>query len=235
MVQHHLEAVVLDLDGTLLDSERVICDAVSRACARLGREVAVADVAPHLGAPLTELYALYFNGNGPLLSGEPVEATLADDEGYRAFHHAYVSEHDAHEEERPRFLPGVEEALSVLAERGVQMAVATTKPSGRAAEQLRAMGAHRFFGHIQGTDVPMAFKPAPDVVLAACRQLGAAPRACIMVGDTARDVGAGKAAQAATAVVAYSSLAKTRAQTFGADLVLSSLGELLHLPGLQPR
>lgn len=85
MVQHHLEAVVLDLDGTLLDSERVICDAVSRACARLGQEVAPGDVAPHLGAPLTELYALYFRANGPLKSGEAVEATLVDDAGYRAF------------------------------------------------------------------------------------------------------------------------------------------------------
>lgn len=115
------------------------------------------------------------------------------------------------------------------------MAVATTKPSIRAAEQLEVMGAHRFFRHIQGTDVPMAFKPAPDVVFAACRRLGVDPSTCIMVGDTARDVGAGKAAKAATAAVAYSGAAKTRAHRFGADLVLSSLAELLHLPGLQRR
>ena len=215
--------MVFDLDGTLLDSERVICDAVSRASTRFGRRVAPADVAPHLGAPLTELFAHFFlDGHHPV--------SLEEDPQYLAFHRAYVDEHDAHEDEAPRLLPDVVDTLREFSRRQIPMAIATTKPSDRARAQLEHAGVAHFFGHIQGTDAPMAYKPAPDVVLAACAGMQVAPQRVMMVGDTSRDVGAGRAASARTAVVVYQEEHVERAHGFGADVVVRSIAQLLHWP-----
>ena len=206
-------AVVFDLDGTLIDSERAICEAASLAFSAIGQPVTPLQVADHLGAPLDELYVL-FVGDG--------------DAARRArFVAQYIAHHDAHDERFPPPLPGVLEALTLLRARALPLAVATTKPSDRARAQLEGAGLLALFQHVQGTDRGMQPKPAPDVVLAACAALGVSPAAVLMVGDTPRDVGAARAAGAGAVVVAYSADRAVAARAFRADAVVRSLMELL--------
>ena len=82
----------------------------------------------------------------------------------------------------------------------VPFAIATTKPTARAEHEVRAAGLGGFFAHVQGTDVGMSPKPAPDVILAAARALGKDPRRCVYFGDTERDVAAAKSGGLAAAV-----------------------------------
>jgi HAD superfamily hydrolase (TIGR01509 family) len=216
LVPPHLrgvEAVVFDLDGTLLDSERAIVHSVSRALLDLDVQVPHHDVEPHLGAPLEELYSTF----------------VGDDDHVRRqrFIALYIDHHDQHPERHPAPLPGVVPALQGLFALGLPMAVATTKPTGRAAAQLTAAGLLPFFGHVQGTDPPLRPKPHPDVVFAACKALEVDPARSIMVGDTSRDIGAAHAAGARAVLVTYSAQQKRRAGFMGADLVLESLEDLL--------
>jgi phosphoglycolate phosphatase len=207
-----VDAVVFDLDGTLLDSERAIVTAAVQAFADLGVRVEELAVADHLGAPLEELYALFIG------DGDAVRQ--------RSFVARYIERHDEHPDRFPPPLPGVTDALALLSRAGVRLAVATTKPSARAALQLEGAGLARFFGHVQGTDEGMRPKPAPDVVLAACHALAVPPARAWMVGDTERDVRAGRAAGCACAVVCYAPARARAVAAFGADRVLASLGEL---------
>lgn len=206
------DAVVFDLDGTLLDSERAIVQAAERAFADVGAAVSELQVADHLGAPLEELYAL-FVGDG-------------DDARLRRFIARYIERHDEHPDRFPPPLPGVVAGLGALQARGVPLAVGTTKPSARATLQLEAAGLLRFFAHVQGTDPGMRPKPHPDVVERACAALRVSPARAAMVGDTPRDVGAARGAGAHAIVVAYSEERRRVAADFGADRVIASLVEL---------
>ncbi|MBI1949710.1 MAG: HAD-IA family hydrolase [Deltaproteobacteria bacterium] len=207
-----VDAVIFDLDGTLIDSERAIVQAAVSALDDLGVTVAELSIADHLGAPLEELYAL-FVGDG-------------DDARLRHFIARYIERHDEHPDRFPPPLPGVVAGLAALAARGLPLAVGTTKPSARAASQLDAAGLLRFFAHVQGTDPGMRPKPHPDVVERACAALRVTPARALMVGDTPRDVAAAHAAGAGAVVVGYSDERRRAAAGFGAAGVISSLVEL---------
>lgn len=207
-------AILFDLDGTLLDSAVAICDAVSAAFADLGRDVHAASVHPHLGAPLDELYA-HFVGDG-------------DDRARAHFTERYIAHHDAHPAALAEPFPSVKEALFVLRHgHAMKTAVATTKPTPRAHAQLVARGLDDLLHHVQGTDPGMRPKPHPDVIHAACRALAVDPADVWMIGDTARDVDAARAAGARAAVVCWEESHVERARSFGADAILRSMAELV--------
>lgn len=208
------KALLFDLDGTLLDSSRAICEAASLSFGLVGARVSAQEIEAHLGAPLEELYAL-FVGDG-------------DDARYQRFVDGYIHAHDNHPERHPPPLPGVVEGLAALSSRyRLPMAVATTKPTARARVQVEAAGLLARFAHVQGTDPGMRPKPEPDVIHHACMTLDVDAAHVVMVGDTVRDVHAAKTAGAVAIAVAYSDEHHARAVTFGADLVVSSLEELV--------
>lgn len=208
--------ILFDLDGTLVDSAPAICDAAAASLTDLGYPTVAEEIRPHLGAPLAELYELFIGD--------------ANEERLQLFVSGYIHAHDRHALATPAILPGVVEGLRVLeASLGVPFAVATTKPTDRAQQQLEATGLMPHFAHVQGTDSGMAPKPAPDVVEHAARGLSVAPELTWMVGDTERDVRAAIAAGATAVAVAYDDEARSRAAGFGADHIISSLEELLTL------
>ncbi len=212
-----IDAVVFDLDGTLIDSEKAICAAASLAFRDVELVVDEAAVADHLGAPLDELYAVF--------AGDP--PGQHDEQRRSHFIGRYIHHHDEHPERDPPPLPGVVQGLSGLRARGLPLAVATTKPTARATQQLLAAGLLDAFQWVQGTDPPMRPKPAKDVVVAALAALNIPPHRALMVGDTARDVGAARNAGTKVVVVAYGPHRITVAARLGADAVLPSLALLV--------
>jgi phosphoglycolate phosphatase len=211
---HRFTALLFDLDGTLLDSSRAICEAASASLSDLGVNAAAEEIEPYLGAPLEELYYVF----------------VGDDDKKRRerFVLGYIRHHDEHPERHPPPLPGVVAALKGLRARyRAPFGVATTKPTDRAFDQLKATGLAHHFAHVQGTEENIRPKPEPDVILHACSRLRVKAQEVMMVGDTARDVDAARAAGAYAVAVAYGDEDVERAKLFGADLLVRSLEELV--------
>ncbi|MGW2487413.1 HAD-IA family hydrolase [Streptomyces sp. NPDC001606] len=181
-----LEAVLLDMDGTLVDTERLWWEAVEETA----------------GRPLTE-------DDQPDVLGRPVEHTaawLAESTGRPAavlaaeLHHAFA--------ERVRTgvvpRPGALELLTGLAAAAVPAALVTASPRVVADVVLDVLGRHRFAASVTADDTDRT-KPAPDPYLAACEALGVDPAACVAVEDT--ETGVASAEAAGCAVLAVPSLA----------------------------
>lgn len=194
------ELVCFDLDGTLVDSAADIRAALVYALAT----VPPADVrldehalgCAGLGLPLDEFYAL----------ARPAPHPAATDEGRRRFIDAYRTYYHAHLLERTQPFPGVAETLAMvepMRAAGLRTAVATTKKTLTAERVLHGLGLAGHFDLILGTEAPMPHKPAPDLLLACARRLAREPGCALMVGDTERDVLAGRAAGMRTCGVTY--------------------------------
>jgi phosphoglycolate phosphatase-like HAD superfamily hydrolase len=72
----------------------------------------------------------------------------------------------------------------------------------------------------------MAHKPAPDLLFAAARQLDRAPTDGLMVGDTERDIAAGRAAGMLTCGVTWGATGRARLRAAGADHLIDRFAEL---------
>ncbi len=191
MTRLPLQAVLFDMDGTLVDTERLWWEAVE--------EVA--------GRPLTE-------ADRPDVLGRPVEHTaawLAAATGTPAADLADTLHREFADRVRTGVVPrpGALDLLDALAREGVPTALVTASPRSVADTVLEALGgASRFAVSVTADDTEHT-KPAPDPYLAACRELGVAPARCVAVEDT--ETGVRSAEAAGCAVLAVPSLAPVEA------------------------
>ena len=123
---------------------------------------------------------------------------------------------------------GLPDLLTSLRGRGVGLAVATNDWEQIAADQLEILGWVEHFDVVMGSDSGHGAKPDPEMVLEAARRLGAEPAESIMIGDTAHDLHAGRAAGMETVLVTGSggTGAVTPEVIDLADIVVQSLAEL---------
>lgn len=188
-----LKLVIFDCDGTLVDSQHMICTAMSRAYLAHnlpvpGRETMLSIV----GLSLTEAFTALGKGAAQF----PV-ASLA--EHYKLAFHA-LRESGEHME--PLY-PGAREAVEALAARDdVVLGMATGKSQRGARLVLGHHGLLDRFITIQTADDAPS-KPDPGMVLHAMREAGAAPENTVVVGDTVFDIAMAHAAGASAIGVAW--------------------------------
>jgi HAD superfamily hydrolase (TIGR01509 family) len=217
------DLICFDLDGTLVDSTADIRAALVHALAAVPPEDVRLDEhtlgCAGLGLPLDEFYAL----------ARPAPHPQAGDEGRRRFIHAYRDYYHAHLLDRTRPFVGVAETLAMvkpLREAGLRTAVATTKKTLTAERVLGGLGLAVHFDLILGTEEPMPHKPAPDLLLSCARQLGCDPARGMMVGDTERDVLAGRAAGMRTCGVTYGVLGVEGLTPHAPDFLIDRFADL---------
>src|SRR5690554_2190584 len=187
-----IKAVLFDLDGTLLDTAKDFYAIVQtmRAERQLPPLVHEERFRQQVsrGALAMVAYAFNLNMENPQL--EP----LRDE---------FLAHYEIRFAEFTKPFTGVLEQLNFLDQVGIRWGVATNKPLRFAAPLMKALGLSARCAVLLCPDHVEKSKPAPDMLLAASKQLAFHPRQIIYVGDDQRDIEAGRAAGMRTIAVRY--------------------------------
>jgi phosphoglycolate phosphatase len=212
-------AVMLDLDGTLVDT--------------LGDFVAALDAMldelrlPHIPSPQVAgmigqggeflvRSALAYAREGTQPSAEALVAALS-----RFWHH-YDLVNGCH----AQVYPGVAQGLQSLRRRGLKLACVTNKPGAQSWSLLRACGLGTFFDEVTGGDRFGRLKPDPLPLLGTCAALGFMPAQTLMVGDSVNDARAARAAGCRVVLVTYGYNHGAPVRSADADGYLDSIADL---------
>ncbi len=211
-----LQAAIVDLDGTLIDTLGDFEVALNLALADLGLAA--------VGRPF--IAATVGKGSEHL-----IRRTLAEvgaqaglyDVAWRAYQQHYAAINGQHSV----VYPGVVAGLQRLAAAGLRLACLTNKPGGFARPLLVAKDLDRFFSLVFGGDAFARKKPDPLPLLETCRALGSTPARTLMVGDSSNDALAARAAGCPVVLVSYGYNHGRPVAEAGADAVIDSLDQLL--------
>ena len=170
-------AVLLDLDGTLVDSAPDLAAAANALLAERGLPaLETAEVAQMVGDGVAKLVERVLAARGLAVAPLP-DATAR-----------FLAFYERHPPTLTRLYPGVREGLHRLSAAGWRLAVCTNKPERATSivlDQLRIRG---FFAAVVTGDSLKAHKPDPAPLRLALAQLGIAPPGAVMVGDHRNDV-----------------------------------------------
>lgn len=188
-------AVLMDLDGTLVNSIPDLADATNAMRAEMGMPQLPLDViVTYVGKGAESLVKRALSVH---VDQAPDEALLAH--GLALFKRHYSMANGA----KSAVYDGVLEGLAHLRDAGIPIAVVTNKPTEFTRPLLIACGLFNFFEHIVCGDTCTEKKPHPMPLLHACDLLQVEPGRVVMVGDSANDAIAAEAAGITMLAVPY--------------------------------
>lgn len=164
------DAVIFDMDGLMIDSERVSVECWSQA-------------AQELALPFEDGFWLRMVG----LGDRDCERLLLQRIDASQVAGLFTRCHDLYEQRTHAGLPlrpGILELLQLLREHAVPRAVATSTRQPRASRKLAASGLLDFFDVVVTSSDVAHPKPAPDIYLLAAQQLGKEPARCLALEDS---------------------------------------------------
>jgi HAD superfamily hydrolase (TIGR01509 family) len=203
------DAVIFDMDGLMIDSERVSVACWSQA-------------AQELALPFPEGFWLRMVG----LGDRDCERLLLQTVDAAQVAALFARCHDLYEARTQQGLPlrpGILEILQLLHEHGIPRAVATSTRQPRASRKLAAAGLLPFFEVVVTSSDVSHPKPAPDIYLLVCERLGVPPSDALALEDSASGIVAAKAA--GLTCIAVPQFAEI--DVSAADRVIDSLEDLL--------
>jgi phosphoglycolate phosphatase len=209
-VRGRFNAVVFDLDGTLIDSAPDVRAALNRALAAFGRrEIGEAEIVEMMGHGASPMIDKALRATGEPLAGEPFESVL------RRYLECYMEEPAL----RTIVFAGVRETVTMLHDAGIKLGICTNKPHQLSLAVLEALGLRRYFSAVLGGDAVPEKKPHPEHLLATLRELGVHASRAIYVGDSGVDVETARNAGVPVIVLNHGYSARPAAE-LGADLVI---------------
>jgi phosphoglycolate phosphatase len=208
-------AVLVDLDGTLVDTAPDIVEAVRRMLLDAG------------AAPLSFDTVRSFIGKGvPNLVRRVLQAStvaaLGEQPALALFQRHY-------RDTNGRFgqvFGGVREGLQALHQAGYRLGCVTNKPQAPTAALLDIHGLAHWFEVVVAGDSLARMKPDPAPLLHACRSMHASRARCVLVGDSAVDVAAARAAHMPVYIVRYGYPGEDGHDAMQCDALIDSLNDL---------
>lgn len=213
-----IEAVLFDLDGTLIDSAPDLGAAADKMRTDRGlAPLSLADYRPMAGAGARGMLGVAFG-------------LTPDHADYGALKEEFFANYEACMTERTYAFDGVSELIARITGAGLKWGVVTNKSERFTLPLTRRMPLFVTARTIVSGDTTPHAKPHPAPLLEAARQLGLAPERCIYVGDDERDIVAGRAAGMPTVAAAYGYLgALADTSGWNADATIVSPSSLLNL------
>ena len=212
-----LHALLLDLDGTLVDTPQAIVDVAQGTLAALGLPPADPQaIKDTIGLPLPVALAQLI-GTGPTGAAEAVEI-------YRVLWRTHVT---------PRIpgllYPGVREGLDELKRADFRLAVVTGKAQDGADSTVAAAGLRHIFDVVLGYTSVATPKPAPDIALLALEKLGVGSAAAVIVGDSTHDLEMAQRAGIRSIAVTYGAQPEPLLRSAAPTWVAHSFAEVVRI------
>ncbi|MCD0481339.1 HAD family phosphatase [Streptacidiphilus sp. ASG 303] len=175
-----LQAVLLDMDGTLVDTEDFWWQAESTLLAELGHRLDESHRSKVVGGPMSRVVDYLIDTTGVPLTA--AELSMMINQRFTELLAGGVP-----------LMPGADRLLDELAEHGVPTALVSASHRHDIDLVMRTLGAHRFAFSVAGDEVTRT-KPHPDPYLVAAARLGAEPARCVVVEDSPTGVRSAEAA-----------------------------------------
>ena len=210
-----LDAAIVDLDGTMIDTMGDFAVALNRMLGELELPAIEARaIEPMVGRGSEHLI-------GAVLEHVHAPAAL-----YEVAWESYQRNYLAINGDYSAVYPGVIEGLEALRAAGLRLVCLTNKPAAFARPLLQAKGLAGFFEAVFGGDAFERKKPDPLPLLKSCEALGSSPARTLMIGDSSNDARAARAAGCPVLLVTYGYNHGEPIGAVDADGFLDSLAEL---------
>lgn len=207
--QFDVEAAIVDLDGTMVDTLGDFCWALNRMLGDLPAPFCHQQVDPttvrelvgkgseHLIHSVLVLVGLR-SGAGVVVS-TPADLSTLYTLAWASYQRHYRGVNGQHAD----VYPGVLAGLAYLKAQGLKLACLTNKPTAFAQALLKDKGLDGFFERVYGGDAFERKKPDPLPLLKTCEALGSTPQRTLMIGDSSNDAQAARAAGCPVLLVTY--------------------------------
>lgn len=210
-----IRGVLVDLDGTLLDTAPDLAAAANAMLARLGRAPRTLDeVKTYVGKGIARLVERCITGD---LEKRVDNETL--DRGLALFRAEYEKSNGT----RSRLYPGAVEGLKAMTQRGLKLACVTNKAERFTRPLLASNGLAKYFTTVVTGDMVELGKPHPACYLLACDRLGLSTSQAVVIGDSANDALAARAAGIRVVCVSYGYNEGRPVESIDCDRIIDSL------------
>lgn len=207
--------IIFDFDGTITDSKHDIAGAQVWVLQQLGvTSYRPEDLFRHIGKTLEETFSTLLP---PALHDRIPDAAKMYSEYYQP-----------RSLETTKLFPGVRETLEILRFHGKRLAIASTKRGPGIRRVTDHFGITSYFVQLQGSD-GIPHKPDPSIINRIVSEQHWQQEDTLMVGDTDKDVLAGKNSGIATCGVTFGSLTEKEMEQYHPDFIISSFPELLSI------
>jgi len=177
-----IQAVIFDIDGTLVDTVDMHAEAWQRAFAEFGKEIDFRDIRDQIGKGGDQLLPVFFNEDELREFGKEMEKRRGD-----------IYKQEYMPQARP--FPEVRELFERIREDGKRLALASSAPEEELQYYKKLCNIADLLEEETSADDAERSKPEPDIFVAAIQKLrDLDPQECIVVGDSPYDaIGAGRA------------------------------------------
>jgi phosphoglycolate phosphatase len=216
-IRQRFDAVIFDLDGTLVDTAPDILAYLNEMLAELDRP----------GLDIDALRSMVGDGVRTLLiRGLEASGGVPDDLDIEGLFQRYLERYTEEPVRLSRPYPGMVDALESLSTGGLRLGVCTNKPQAPTDRLLQRLDLDAYFPVAIGGDALPTKKPDPAHLLAVLDRLNVDPLRAALIGDSATDLNTATAAGVPCVLMSYGYTAVPAAD-LGADRVVDHAGDLL--------
>ena len=204
--------ILMDLDGTIMDSKEAYLEAMKTAYHCMGKESFEPEKAMEVPKRLEQ--------------GLPIDDIIKGIDA-QEFLRIYLDAYYKATAMKTKPFPDISDTLNMLS-RKATLAVVTMRhvPKAVVMKELKRFGLAKYFAQVITALDPCSPKPSPQALVECARRLGVKTSECVVVGDSVADVKAGKNAGTQTVAVLSGIFSREELETEKPDLILENVNEL---------